>query len=110
MDESIMISIDLANDVEIAKELQDYLKSKGIDSHLEAAEIKIDKTAFDLKIFKSFLKYTNRTKHSVKKINSKLFLISISVGVEDLGMGTCEICGLVDFEEQLFSHRWTHGI
>jgi len=49
-----MISIDLANDVEIAKELQDYLKSKGIDSHLEAAEIKIDKTAFDLKIFKSF--------------------------------------------------------
>ena len=105
-----MISIDLANDVEIAKELQDYLKSKGIDSHLEAAEIKIDKTAYDLEIFKNFLKDTKKTKHSVKKINPKLFLISKSVDVQDLGMGTCEICGLVGFEEELYSHRWTHGI
>jgi len=25
-------------------------------------------------------------------------------------LATCEICGLVDFEEKLFSHRWTHGL
>ena len=110
MAKSTVISIDLANDAEIAKELLDYLKSKGIDSHLEASEVKIDKNAFDLEIFKSFLWDTKRTKHTIKKINPKLFLISKSVDVEDLGMGTCEICGLVGFEEQLFSHRWTHGI
>ena len=105
-----MISVDLANDVEIAKELYEYLKSKGIKSNLKAAEIKIDKNAFDLEIFKRFLWDTKRTNHTIKKINSNLFLISKDVDVEDLGMGTCEICGLVGFEEQLYSHRWTHGI
>ena len=105
-----MISIDLANDTELAKELHDYLKKKGIFSNLEAAEIKIEKNAFDLEIFKSFLWDTKRTTHTIKKINPSLFLISKDVDVEDLGMGTCEICGLVGFEEQLYSHRWTHGI
>jgi len=46
----------------------------------------------------------------IKKIDTKSFLISKEVDVKDFGLGTCEICGLVDFEEKLFSHRWTHGI
>ena len=105
-----MISINLAFDEKIAIELTDYLKNLGIDSKREEAVVLVNKTDFDQEILKSFLKKTNRSEYTIKKINSESFLISKKIDVEDLGLATCEICGLVDFEEKLFSHRWTHGI
>jgi len=105
-----MISINLAFDEKIAIELTDYLKNLGIDSKREEAVVLVNKTDFDQEILKSFLKKTNRAEYTIKKINSESFLISKKVDVEDFGLTTCEICGLVDFEEKLFSHRWTHGI
>ena len=105
-----MISINLAFDEQIAVELTDYLTNLGIDSKREESEVLIKKTDFDEGILKSFLKKTNRTEHIIKKINTNSFLISKKADVKDFGLGTCEICGLVDFEEKLFSHRWTHGL
>ena len=105
-----MISINLAFDEEIASELTSYLANLGIDSKLEGSEVLVNKTDFDQGILKSFLENTKRTDYIIKKINKKSFLISKKADVEDFGLGTCEICGLVDFEEKLFSHRWTHGI
>jgi len=105
-----MISINLAFDEEIAHDLKDYLTNLGIDSKLKRNEVLITKDDFDQGILKSFLKKTKRTEYKIKKINTESFLISKEIGVENFGLGTCEICGLVDFEEKLFSHRWTHGL
>ena len=105
-----MITINLAFDDVLARELTEYLSNLGIDSKLEESEVLVNKTDFDQKILKAFLKKTKRTQYIIKKINPKSFLISKKADVEDFGLGTCEICGLVDFEEKLFSHRWTHGI
>ncbi len=105
-----MISIDLAFDEELASELTNYLMNLGIDSKRQESEVLVNKTNFDQRILKSFLKKTKRTEYIIKKINTKSFLISKKANVEDFGLGTCEICGLVDFQEKLFSHRWTHGI
>jgi len=105
-----MITINLAFDEELVRELTEYLTNLGIDSKLEESEVLVNKTDFDQGILKAFLKKTKRTQYIIKKINTKSFLISKNANVEDFGLGTCEICGLVDFEEKLFSHRWTHGI
>ena len=105
-----MITINLAFDEELATELTEYLTNLGIDSKQQEAEVLVNKTDFDQGILKAFLKKTKRTQYIIKKINPKSFLISKKADVEDFGLGTCEICGLVDFEEKLFSHRWTHGL
>ena len=105
-----MITINLAFDEELARELTEYLSNIGIDSKLQESEVLVNKNDFDQGILKAFLKKTNRTQYMLKKINAESFLISKNANVEDFGLGTCEICGLVDFEEKLFSHRWTHGI
>jgi len=105
-----MITINLAFNEELARELTEYLTNLGIDSKRQEAEVLVNKTDFDQGILKSFLKKTKRTQYIIKKINPKSFLMSKMADVEDFGLGTCEICGLVDFEEKLFSHRWTHGL
>lgn len=105
-----MITIDLAFDKEIAKELAEYLTEQGIDSKLEDSLVSVNKTDFDARVLSTFLEKTNRIEHVIRKINVNSYLISKEASVEKLGLGTCEICGLVDFEEKLFSHRWTHGI
>jgi hypothetical protein len=104
-----MITINLAFDEEIAKELKDYFTNLGIDSKLKKFEVQVNKMDFDEKILDTFLKKTKRTQHLIQKINSNSYLISKLANVEDLGLGTCEICGLVSTEDKLFSHRWTHG-
>ena len=104
-----MININLAFDEEIAKELTDYLTNFGIDSKLKKHEVQVNKTDFDERILSTFLEKTKRTQHLIQKINTNSYLISKLTNVEDLGLGTCEICGLVATEDKLFSHRWTHG-
>lgn len=104
-----MITINLAFDEKIARELTDYLAGLGIDSKLEEFEIQINKNDFDEKILGVFLEKTKRTQHILRKINTNSYLISKDATVEDLGLGTCEICGLVATRDKLYSHRWTHG-
>lgn len=105
-----MISIDLAFDEELAKELTSYLNNSGIDSIQDKSIVQVNQDKLDEKILSVFLEKTNRSDYIIKKIKEKSYLISKVVNVKDFGLGTCEICGLVDFEEKLFSHRWTHGI
>lgn len=104
-----MITIDLAFDKEIAKELTEYLSNLGMPVKQENSEIFLDAKDFDEKILGVFLEKTKRSNHVIQKIDSKSFLISKRTDVEDLGLGTCEICGLVATEDKLYSHRWTHG-
>ena len=105
-----MISIDLAFDEELAKELTTYLNDQGIDSSQEKSQILVNKDSLDEQSLGIFLEKNNKTDYIIKKINEKSYLISKQVDVQDMGLATCEICGLVDFEEKIFSHRWTHGI
>ena len=50
-----MISINLAYDEEIARELTSYLTNLGIDSKQEKSEVLVNKTDLDQEILKSFL-------------------------------------------------------
>ena len=105
-----MITINLAFDKEIAKELVDYLTELGINSKLGEFEVIINKTDFDERILSIFLEKTSRTQHILRKIGTDSYLISKEVAVKDLGLVTCEICGLIVPEDNLFFHRWwTHG-
>ena len=104
-----MISINLAYDEELAKELAEYLKDLGIDFSIKKSEIQIERADFDEKILGAFLEKTNKEHHTIRKLDSNSFLIAKMVKVEDMGLGTCEICGLVAPKDMLFSHRWTHG-
>lgn len=105
-----MISINLAFDKELAKELTGYLNDQGIDSNQEKSQVIVNQTNLDERILSVFLEKTKRVDYIIKKISEKSYLISKKADVQDFGLATCEICGLVDFEEKLFSHRWTHGI
>ena len=104
-----MITINLAFDTELTKELAGYLSELKIDVKQEESELLIKEEDFDEKILGSFLEKTKRSQYVIQKINANSFLISRRKDVEDLGLGTCEICGLVATEDKLFSHRWTHG-
>ena len=105
-----MISIHLAFDEKLAKELTSYLNDQGIDSNQEKSQVLVNKENLDERTLSVFLEKTNKADYIIKKINEKTYLISKQVDVQDFGLATCEICGLVDFEEKIFSHRWTHGI
>ena len=104
-----MIIINLAFDEEITKELAEFLTELGIDHIAKESEIEIKKTDFDEKILGEFLAKTKRDQHAISKLTSNSFLIAKIAKVEDIGLGTCEICGLVAPEDVLYSHRWTHG-
>ena len=104
-----LITINLAFDEEITKELSEYLTELGINFHVKESEIQINKADFDEKILGMFLEKTKREHHTIQKLDSNSFLISKIAKVEDIGLGTCEICGLVASQDMLFSHRWTHG-
>ena len=104
-----MIRISLAFDKKIAKELNEYLAGLGINCKLEDSEVTVDKADFDEKVLGIFLEKTNRTQHILQKIDKNSFLISKITTPDNLGLGTCEICGLVATKDKLYSHRWTHG-
>jgi len=102
-----MITINLAFDEEIAKELTDYLTNLGIDSKLKEFGVLVNTTDFDERILSTFLEKTKRTQHIIHKTDTNSYLLSKEATVEDLGLGTCEICGLVATEDKLFLHTST---
>ena len=62
-----MITINLAFDEDIAKELVEYLTELGIDFTVKQSEIQINKTDFDEKILEAFLEKTKREHHTIQK-------------------------------------------
>lgn len=104
-----MITINLAFDEEITKELAEYFADLEFNFTAKESEIEIAKTDFNEKILGEFLTKTKREQYAITKLDSNSFLIAKIAKVEDIGLGTCEICGLVAPEDVLYSHRWTHG-
>jgi hypothetical protein len=106
----MMIAIDCAGDGELALELQNYLKKHHYDAKAEESSVMLN--ALDIEtILESFLKESNKTKYSIRKIDSANILLSKEVPIEDFGFVRCEMCGYVlSSEEELLVHRRAHGI
>ncbi len=105
-----MIAIDCAYDNKIAQELENYLKDLGFTAKTEESTVIVNDTDIE-RILGDFLKKTNRTEYSVRKIDSANFILAKEVMIEDLGFQRCEMCGFVLLtEEELFVHRRTHGV
>ena len=101
------MSVDCAFDEKIAKELTNYLIKKGLNVNLHKSDISAPK--INRYILELFLKETKRVNYSVIPTDFSSFLISKKTDVEKFGLSQCEICGFIAFEEELFSHRRTHG-
>ncbi len=94
----------------MVQELENYLKEKGFSAKAEESTVIVNDTEIE-RILGYFLKETNRIEYSVRKIDSKNFILSKEVMIEDLGFQRCEMCGyVVSSEEELLVHRRTHGI
>ncbi len=105
-----MMIIDCAGDEEIALELKYYLENHGFDAKSEESIVIVNEANVE-PILSYFLKETNRSKYSVRKIDSTYFLLSKEIPIEDFGFLRCEMCGyMVSSEEELMVHRRAHGI
>ncbi|MGI0087928.1 MAG: hypothetical protein ACREBI_08200 [Nitrosotalea sp.] len=105
-----MTIIDCANDSEIARELENYLRNHGFDAKTEESSVIVNEANLE-KILGSFLVETKRSEYSIRKIDSTNLLLSKEVQIEDLGFLRCEMCGyVVSNEEELLTHRRAHGI
>lgn len=105
-----MIVIDCANDTEIAQELENYLKDLGFSAKTEESMVAVNGADIE-RILGYFLKETNRTEYSVRKIDSTNFILAKEVIIEHFGFQRCEMCELVvSSKEELMVHRRTHGI
>jgi len=102
--------IDCAFDGKIAQELENYLKELGFNAKTEESKVIVNDIDIE-RILGYFLKETNRTEYSVRKVDSTNFILAKEVMIEDLGFQRCEMCGyVVSSEEELLVHRRTHGI
>ena len=101
--------IDCAFDEKFSKELTNYLNKKGYKTNQTGSQVILD-VKIGKEVLFDFLKHTKKINYDILETDSNTFVIAKKVDVKDFGLGTCEICGLVDFEEKLFSHRWTHGL
>lgn len=105
-----MIAIDCAFDNKIARDLENYLRSLGFNPKLEESIVIVNDGDME-QILDYFLKKTNRTEYSVRKIDATNFILAREVMIEDLGFQRCEMCGyVVSSEEELLVHRRAHGI
>jgi hypothetical protein len=105
-----MIAIDCAYDNELAQELEKYLKNLGFSAKTDESTVMVNDADIE-QILGHFLKETNRTEYSVRKIDSTNFILAKEVMIEDLGFQRCEMCGyVVSSEEELLVHRRAHGI
>jgi hypothetical protein len=105
-----MMVIDCANDTEISQELENYLKDLGFSAKTEESMVVVNDADIE-RILDYFLKETNRTEYSVRKIDSTNFILAKEVIIEYFGFQRCEMCELViSSKEELLVHRRTHGI
>ncbi len=105
-----MMIIDCAGDNEIALELENYLENHGFDAKSEESLVIVNEANVE-QILSYFLKETNRSNYSIRKIDSTYFLLSKEIPIEDFGFLRCEMCGyMVSSEEELMVHRRAHGI
>lgn len=104
-----MVVIDCAGDSEIALELENYLKNLGLYAKAENSLVNVDNKNVE-NTLRLFIKETSRSEYRIRKLDSKDFLLSKEVQIEDFDMVSCEMCGLVLSNEiDLMNHRRLHG-
>lgn len=101
--------IDCAFDEKFSKELTNYLNKKGYKTNQTGSQIILD-VKIGKEVLFDFLKHTKKINYDILEMDSNTFVIAKKVDVEDFGLGRCEMCGFVAFEEELFAHRRTHGL
>lgn len=105
-----MITIDCANDSQIATELANYLKGHHFEAKTEKSFVMVNEANVE-QILESFLVETKRLGYKVRKIDPANFLLAKEIPIEDFGFLRCEMCGyVVSSEEELLIHRRAHGI
>ena len=104
-----MTVVDCAGDEEIASELTKYAISHGHDAKQNDSIVIIkEKNVKD--ILKSFIKYAYKSGYDILQADEENFVLAKVRPIKDFGLATCEICGYVATDEELFAHRRAHGI
>ena len=101
--------IDCAFDEKFSKELTNYLNKKGYKTNQTGSQAILD-VKIGKEVLFDFLKHAKKINYDILEMDSNTFVIAKKVDVEDFGLGRCEMCGFVAFEEELFAHRRTHGL
>ena len=105
-----MVTIDCANDNELAEELGRYLKTIHLESEVADSLVMVAGLDVD-KILNTFLRETNRSAYSIRKVDDDTVLLAKEIPIEDFGFLRCEMCGyVVSSEVELLTHRRAHGI
>ena len=105
-----MVTIDCANDSEIAADLANYLKHHNFEAKTEKSLVMVNEANVE-QTLESFLAETKRLGYKVRKIDPSNLLLAKEVPIEDFGFFRCEMCGyVVSNEEELLTHRRSHGI
>ena len=99
--------VDCAQNLELAKELFEFLSDKGysvkISGDIVIADKKISQNILGL-----FLKETTRSKHKVIPFDSDSFVLAIPKTLQDIGLESCEFCGYTAHNELVEVHRRSH--
>jgi hypothetical protein len=104
-----MSVVDCAGDKEMAVLLTKYVTSLGNYAKQDDSLVLINaKNVID--ILKLFLKDTGKSEYCIQQADPGTFVLAKVVPIDNFGLATCEICGFVAFDEELFAHRRAHGI
>jgi len=99
--------VDCANDSDLADELLGFLQEKKYSaSQKEGLVTTREKIPFD--ILELFLDKTDRNKHKITLVDPDTYLIAIPMDLKDIGLESCEFCGLLAHHEDIQVHRRSH--
>lgn len=104
-----MAIIDCASDEEIASEIVKYAISLGYNVKQENSYVIINEKNVK-NILKSFIKHTDKSDYDILQADPETFVLAKLTSIKNFGLSTCEICGYVATDEELFAHRRAHGI
>lgn len=103
------VIVDCAGDDEIASDLTKYLISLGHEAKQDNSYVLINEK--DVKnILKLFIKHSGKSDYEVLQVDSETIVLAKIMPITEFGLATCEICGFVASDEELFAHRRAHGI
>ena len=124
MEKGAEIKISFAGDVALARGVLNYLSSHHVISNNIMTELAGDEIRISLKRnndtnMKKLIKETlhnyldshNLTRHQITELND-ILIVGIPKNIDEISnFLMCEICGwMVTSEEELLTHRRTHGI
>ena len=104
-----MTVVDCAGDEEIASDLTKYAISLGYDARQDNSCVIINEKNVK-NILKLFIKQAGKSEYDILQADSETIVLAKVMPIRDFGLATCEICGYVATDEELFAHRRAHGI